>query len=1332
MDIIGNMNKMEFPGSIHCHTDYSNLRLRDCISKVEDLLWYAAELGHEVVGITDHESISCHIKAEKIYKKVKEKYPNFKLIRGNEIYLVRNGLNADNFNKDFDRYYHFCLYAKDKIGHQQIREISTRAWKRSYMARGMRRVPTYYQDLIDIIGSDRGHVIGSTACLGGALPTQLLKYHQTKDEVLYDKIIRWADQMRGIFGADNFFFELQPNESKEQTLANRLLIDLANTFHYNYIITTDSHYLKKEDAKIHEAFLNAQDGDREVKSFYATTYMMDTRELESHMDLTEKELQTAYQNIKKIKDSCEDYSLLKPLKIPQLMWKDLGNYIINQRYWHSEIPYLEKFWNSDYEGDQELADAIVLKIESDKRLQNKEIYEAVNECLEMTWISSEVNKTHWSAYYLNLQKIIEECWNAGTLVGCGRGSGVGFILLYLLDITQINPKWETTQTFAWRFLNPDRVSVLDVDVDIEGGRRAQVLEHLRKVYGEDRVANVATFGTEQSKSAILTACRGLGVDVDIAQYLSSMIVADRGQLRSLSQTFYGDEEAGFTPNDKFVIEMTNNYPEVWAVAKKIEGLICRLGEHAGGVIFVDEPFTNSTALMRAPNGDIITQYDLHDSEDVSLIKYDLLSVEALDKMHICLDLLAEQNYIDGTKPLRQLYEDTIGIYNLERTAPDMWKMVWNHDILSLFQMEKQSGVQGIALVKPESVDDLATLNSVIRLMAQEKGAEQPLNKFARFKKNINLWYKEMKDYGLTKEQMEILEPVVKLSYGICESQEGFMQLVQMPECGGFNLTWADRLRKSIAKKNPAEYEKLQKEYFATVTEKGLNQKLCNYVWNVLVATSRGYGFNKSHTLAYSLIALQEMNLAYRFPLIFWNCACLISDSGGAEKENEEENEGQIVWEEIYETTIDFADENDEDNDEDDEDEEAITIAKKKKKTKANNYGKIAAAIGKMKAQGVSITLPDINKSRYTFYPDVELNTIRYGMSGITRIGEDLIKTIMTNRPYKSIEDFLGKVKINKPQMVNLIKAGAFDFLGNRKDVALEYIKIVSDTKKRVTLQNMKMLIDFGLIPDEYDMERRVYNFNKYLKKFKSSEYFIVDDVAFNFYEHHFDMDKLISTENGFMIKQTVWDKIYQKHMDIIRPFVKNNSEQLLEAINNRIISDNWNKYCSGSISKWEMDAISCYFHEHELAATKIARYNIKSFSKLPEQPEVAFIYEKKGQSIPIFEITRICGTVLDKDKNKNLVTLLTTDGVVEVKLYGPVFNNYNKQISVKNEVTGKKTIIEKSWLSRGNKIIVTGMRRESMFIAKKYKNTPYHLVELITEITEDGSIKTVGERADIE
>ena len=451
MDIIGNTNKItQFPGSLHNHTQYSNLRLRDCIIKEEDLIKYAVELGHEVVGITDHEAVCNAVKVEKIYKKIKKEHPNFKVILGNEIYLCRNGLNANNFNKDYDKYYHFCLYAKNAVGHKQIREISTRAWRRSYMARGMRRVPTYYQDLIDIIGENRGHVIGTTACLGGALPTQLLKYRQTKNEELYEKIIAWCEQMEWIFGPGNFYLELQPAANAEQKYVNRALLDIAKNYHFPYVITTDTHYLKKEDKPIHKAYLNSQNGDREVDDFYATTYLMNTEELESYMNMTQEELHEAYANIHGIKERCEDYSLLKPLKIPQLPWRDLGNYTIDQKYWISCIPYLEKFWESDYEGDQELADAIVLRIQEDERLHEQNIYDAINECLEMTWISSEVNKTHWSAYYLNLQKIIEECWNAGTLVGCGRGSGVGFILLYLLGITQINPQWETTKTFAWR------------------------------------------------------------------------------------------------------------------------------------------------------------------------------------------------------------------------------------------------------------------------------------------------------------------------------------------------------------------------------------------------------------------------------------------------------------------------------------------------------------------------------------------------------------------------------------------------------------------------------------------------------------------------------------------------------------------------------------------------------------------------------------------------------------------------------------------------------------------------------------------------------------------
>ena len=824
---------MEFIGSLHNHTEYSNLRLRDCIIKIDDAFKTAQELGHEVIGFTDHESLSSWIKIEQVAKN----YPDIKAIRGNEIYLVRNGLNADNFNKDVDKYYHFILLAKDREGAKQIMEISTRAWMRSYMARGMRRVPTYYQDLVDIIGANPGHVIGSTACLGGALPTQILR--ETADE----KLGLWIQQMDEIFGHGNFFFELQPSNNKEQIKVNKRLIDFSDWFNIPYIITTDSHYLKKEDRIIHKAYLNAQNGDREVDDFYASTYMMDTNEIRSYFKYLDPVLlERAFKSIELIKDMCEDFTLQKPLKIPELIWRETEGENYNYVGMFKKMPTLEKFYNSEYKSDRYLVDAIIDGISNHSDLQNEEAYAEINACLEDTWVSSEVNNARWSAYYLNLQNIINICWEAGSLVGPGRGSGVGFILLYCLDITQINPLRETTKCFRWRFLNPERVSVLDVDFDIEGGRRAQVLSKFRECYGEDRVANVATFRTEKSKSAILTAARGLGIDVDIAQYVASLVPADRGALRTLDQCMYGDKENDWAPIKQFQIEMEQNYPDLWRVAHAIEGLICGSGIHAGGVIFVDEPFTNSTGLMRAPDGTICTAFELHDAEAVSLIKYDALSVEAMDKIHNCIDLLCDYGYAERKATLKETYENLIGIYNLERTDPKMWQMVWNHEINSLFQMEQQSGIGGIATLHPTSVDDLAILNSTIRLMAQERGGEMPTDKLARFKQNPLEWDKEMERYGLGIEAKKILEPVLSMSYGLCIAQEQFMELVQLPELGGFNLTWADKLRKSIAKKNPKDYDALTKEFFKVTEERGINQHLAHYVWDVLIAMSRGYGF----------------------------------------------------------------------------------------------------------------------------------------------------------------------------------------------------------------------------------------------------------------------------------------------------------------------------------------------------------------------------------------------------------------------------------------------------------------------------------------------------------
>ena len=1366
----------EFFVDCHNHTEHSNYRLRDCINKVDNLIDYAIELGHNGVAITDHETIGGFLMAQKHYQKrlknaatdeEKERIKNFRLILGNEIYLCRDGLNKDNFIKGEDKYYHFILLAKDEIGNKQLRQLSTRAWNNSFETARMTRVPTYYSDLKEIIGANPGHVIASSACLGSWIDGWILKHRaEIKADTpewngeFWNELYSWIENIQSIFGRENFFLELQPSKtSEEQQFVNKVLVHLGTFKMYiPYIITTDSHYLKKEERPIHEAFLKSQDGEREVMDFYASTYLMSTEEIHEYMDdnIGADAVSRGLANTKIIYDMCENYDLTKPLHIPYVPsdTREPDMELIDK---YSDIKLLKQFATSQYDSDRHLARRIVEAIEKDPvERANEEMYNAIDVCLNSLWVSSEKMNTRWSGYLLQTSELVKIAWNEGdTLVGAGRGSGVGFVLLYLLDITQINPLRERTSTFPWRFLNPERASVLDIDIDIQGNKRQSVLKALGEKYNashkssddtEDwndiRISKVQTLKTEASKSAILTACRGLGIDIDEASYLASFIKAERGIARTLSQTFYGDEENGIEPDKTFVKLMTEDYPKVWEVAQRIEGLVNGVGSHAGGVILVEEPFSEYSALMRTRSGDIITQFDLHQCEDVSMIKWDLLSIEALDKMRVCIDLLLEAGRVENKGSLRETYESIVGVYKIERDNINSWQRLWNHEIWSFFQMEKDSGIKGIALMKPTSVDDLAILNSALRLMAPEKGAEMPLNKLARFKANEMEWDKELKQYGLGEKEKEILKPIVGISYGLCIAQEQFMQLVQLPELGGFSLSWADKLRKSIAKKNPKEYDALTKEFFEITKQKNCNEKLCKYVWNVLIAMSRGYGFNQSHTLAYSIVGLQEMELACKYPVIYWNTANLIVNSGAAdgEEENEEndsqDNESESSTESVF-CSEELQEEEDEllDTEEDNSQENGAVV--KKKKPNKIDYGKIATAIGSMQSAGITIALPDINKSSFTFTPVESENKIYYGIKGILKIGKDLAKDIIRNRPYTSINDFLCKVKVNKPQMVNLIKSGAFDSFGERTEVMKDYILSICGAKTTLNMRNAQKLIEKKLFPEELSFNVKVFNFNKFIKKISKdkglTDKYYLDPYCFSFYESNFDTENVsIEYENdepiGY-IPSAMWDKMYKKLMQPLSDYIKSHLNDLLIGLNKELFDDFWNKYALGNISKWEMDSVNFYFHDHELKKVPKIIYELEDFKSMPETAEVVNTIPIKGRDIPIYRITRIAGTVIDKNKNKNTVTILTTTGVVDVKIYANQFSIFDKQISVMG-ADGHKKVIEKSWFSRGNKIIFTGIRRENNFIPKKYKSTPYHLVELITNIDDKGLLTTVTERAE--
>ena len=473
-----------------------------------------------------------------------------------------------------------------------------------------------------------------------------------------------------------------------------------------------------------------------------------------------------------------------------------------------------------------------------------------------------------------------------------------------------------------------------------------------------------------------------------------------------------------------------------------------------------------------------------------------------------------------------------------------------------------------------------------------------------------------------------------------------------------------------------------------------------------------------------MIALQEMNLARFYPIIFWNTANLIVDSGGIQTEEiEDEDEGLDVEPEPEEE-----DEDEEEWEEENEVTEGEKEDKKKEKTKTVDYGKVATAIGRFNNYGIKVAPPNINDSSYTFTPVVERNEILYGLRGITRLSTSIIREIMDMRPFDSLEDFLERVKVNKVQMINLIKCGAFDDMMQmpREKIMEKYIDMVADKKQRLTLQNMQMLINYNLIPKELSFCKKLFLFNKFLKQQKKVEYYELNDQAINFIANNFSADYL---SNGTKISADLWDALYQRGMDPMRNYLKTNKDKILNDLNKSLYSEMFDKYAQGSVSHWEMEAVSFYSHPHELADSQ---YLYDDFFKLPEEPEVDYTFTgKDGNEVRVYRLRKIIGTVIDKSKMKNTVTLLTPTGVVNVKIYKNQYAGFDKQLSQKG-ADGKKHVIEKSWFSRGSLLMVQGIRRGSDFIPKKRKDSFYPVISKITNIHDDGTLEFQTERAVIE
>lgn len=441
--------------------------------------------------------------------------------------------------------------------------------------------------------------------------------------------------------------------------------------------------------------------------------------------------------------------------------------------------------------------------------------------------------------------------------------------------------------------------------------------------------------------------------------------------------------------------------------------------------------------------------------------------------------------------------------------------------------------------------------------------------------------------------------------------------------------------------------------------------------------------NQSHTLAYSLVALQEMNLAYRFPIIFWNTACLITDSGELEENG------------------------------------------------STDYTKIANAIGKISQTDTKISLVDINSSGFGFKPDLENNRILYGFKAMVNVGDEVINRTIANRPYVSIKDYYYRVKPNKQAMISLIKGGAFDNLMERKIAMAWYIWETCDKKKNLTLSNLPGLIRFGLLPEDTEekvMARRIYEFNRYLKAAckpsKVAEDYTLDARAIDFLA---EIEKEDLIFDGDKMNMKAWKKVYDKDMDVFRDWIVADKSKILQNLNERIFLTDWKNYADGNYSSWEMTALCFYYHEHELKNINMGKYGLVDYSKLPDKPIVDKVFRKGGKEIKMYKLCKICGTCIAKNKDKGTVSLLTTSGVVSVRFRKEYFSLFDKQISVRGE-DGSKHVVEKSWFNRGSMIVVQGFRRESEFVAKKYASSGGHQLYKIDKLEPNGDILLKTER----
>jgi DNA polymerase-3 subunit alpha len=764
---------------LHLHTEYS---LLDGAIRIDELVRKASEYRMPAIAITDHGNL---FGAIEFYKKAVK--AGLKPIIGCEVYLAPGSRFSRKVLPTGEKAFHLILLARDMDGYKNLMQLSSKAYIEGF----------YYKPRIDIelLQSHSKGLIGLSACMHGEVP-----YYIGLGDI--DRAREAALRYKQIFGDRNFYLELQDNGLKEQEEINRTLVELSKELQIPLVATNDCHYLRQEDHRAHDILLCIQTG-KSVHAKDRLRFETDQLYFKSPEEIKRSfsEIPEAVKNSVEIAEKCNlDLRLGEPLlptyKLPE------------DRTAEQELERLaEEGLRRKLGGDP--------PEEYMKRLQ----YEV-----------RIINKMGFAPYFLIVWDFINFAKSRGIPVGPGRGSAAGSLVAYSLNITEIDPiKYNL---FFERFLNPDRISMPDIDVDFCKDKRDEVIHYVAEKYGVDQVAHIITFGTMKARAVIRDVGRALDIPYSDVDRIAKMVPA--GVNVTIDYALQTEQRL------RDAYEKDPRIKELIDIARRLEGLCRHASTHAAGVVISPSPLTNYTPLYKNPSEDTITtQFDMKSVEAIGLLKFDFLGLKTLTVIEETLRYLKEsgKNFDLSSIPLDD---------------PKTYQLLSKGQTTGVFQLESSGMKDLLVRLEPGRFEDLIALVALFRPGPLGSGMVED---FIQRKK------------GHRKVEYDIpqLKEILDETYGVILYQEQVMRIAH--KLAGFSMAEADILRKAMGKKQKEQMEALQTKFVSGAVKNGIPEEKAKRLFEVMSHFGE-YGFNKSHSAAYAYLAYQTAYLKAHFPVEF--------------------------------------------------------------------------------------------------------------------------------------------------------------------------------------------------------------------------------------------------------------------------------------------------------------------------------------------------------------------------------------------------------------------------------------------------------------------------------